>query len=366
MTTTKERIALIAVPGVEGGVDECMVYMMPEGSVSERWRSVRLVTRGSRPAAAPLVLLGAALQLVLRRLRGQVDILHLNISHKGSTVRKLFLAAVARLIGVPYVLQIHTGNYATFYAELPGWARTIVRRLFLDSAHAFALGQVFVDLLVEEMGLSPDKVSVLRNGVPLKEPAHIVADTASPDESATGDDTPVKLLFTGRIGERKGTFDLLQALGRIQDLPWSAVISGDGDVDRARAMARDLGIADRIEVKGWQPRHEIDRFVAEAEVFLLPSNREAMSISLLEAMAGELCCIATPVGAQGDILVHGENSLVCRPGDVDGLEAAIRKAVAEPELRHRLGVAARSTVIEECTIEANRERLLGTYDQALT
>lgn len=329
-----------------------------------------LVTKGSRGALAPLVFAGALLRLVVLSVGGRVDLVHLNVSSRGSTVRKLLVGAVARLVGRPYVIQLHGGGFERFHRNLPGPARVAVRWFFRGAGQVFVLGEPFRQLVRDEVGVDEASIAVLRNAVTMPAERPPLASGPSEgegrgDRDGAGDGEPV-VLFTGRIGPGKGVPELLDALSRLSATPWRAVIAGDGDVEGTRARVAELGLADRIEVRGWQSRSEVAALLAEASVFVLPSHLEALSVSLLEAMAEELCCVATPVGAHGEIVEHERNGLLVTPGDVDELSDALRRALTDPELRSELGAAARATVAATCSTEVVAEQLSTTYERILS
>lgn len=348
----------VAVPGLTGGVDEAARHLFGDRAVTGRWAPRLLVTRGQRPTLAPLVLVRSVMTLVGWRLTGRVRLLHLNMSSKGSAARKMVLATVARLIGLPYVIQVHGGGFAAFYDGLPGWARRPVRAVFRGARHVFVLGIPFRHLVEDTIGVDPVRVSILRNAVPLP--------TRSADERPDpGDGTPL-VLFTGRLGAGKGVPELIEALGSVADLPWRAVLAGDGDVEGTRAAVTDLGLADRIDVRGWQSRQTVSGLLASADVFVLPSHLEALSVALLEAMADGVCCIATPVGAHGEVVTDEENGLLVEPGDQRALSEALRRALSDSALRQRLGRAARRTIEETCSTEVVADELSSVYEEILS
>jgi len=347
---------LVAVPGLAGGVDEAARHLFGSPEMGRRWQVTTLVTKGSRGSTAPLVFALALARVVVRSIGGRADLLHLNVSSRGSTVRKLVVASVARLVGVPYVIQLHGGGFDGFYRDLPGPAKAVVRWFFRGAGQVFVLGEPFRRLVRDDVGIDESCIAILRNAVTM--PEH-------PSALAAGDEIPL-ILFTGRIGPGKGVPELLDALSRLAETPWRAVIAGDGDAAGTQARAAQLGLADRVEVRGWQSRAQVADLLAEASVFVLPSHLEALSVSLLEAMAEGLCCIATPVGAHAEIVDHGANGLLVTPGDVDELTDALGQAVTDADLRVRLGAAARARVAATCSTEVVADQLSATYERMLS
>ena len=107
-------------------------------------------------------------------------------------------------------------------------------------------------------------------------------------------------------------------------------------------LACELGLADRIHCLG--KTEDVGSYLAAATAFVLPSLSESMPNTLLEAVRAGLPCVGSNVGAVADILLGGEKpcGLVVPPGDVPALAQAMRRLIAEPDLRAALSVAARS------------------------
>jgi glycosyltransferase involved in cell wall biosynthesis len=156
--------------------------------------------------------------------------------------------------------------------------------------------------------------------------------------------------FVGRMVREKGVLDLVDAFARLcRDWPGDARLILVGEalpsdrrraLEEARAMAARLGVAERVLFAGMlDPPWEA---VAAMDAFVLPSWREGMPTSLLEAMALGRACVATRVrGCREAIDAPGENGLLIPPRDPARLAEALRRLAERPELRARLGATAR-------------------------
>ena len=161
---------------------------------------------------------------------------------------------------------------------------------------------------------------------------------------------PVRLLFVGQVGRRKGVLDLLAALRRLRDQGHDVtltVVGPDqlpGELDAARARAAELTLGEAATFAG--PLHG-EALYAQFEahdVFVLPSYNEGIPAVLYEAGTFELPVVTTPVGAIGDLVRDGENGLLIEPGDVDALTAALAQLAGDVALRARLGARLRDDV----------------------
>jgi glycosyltransferase involved in cell wall biosynthesis len=172
-----------------------------------------------------------------------------------------------------------------------------------------------------------------------------------------------RIVALGLLGPRKGTPELLDALGTpaMRELDWEAIIGGNGEVEASRARAAALGLADRVQIPGWVDPATVSALLAGADIFVLPSHHEGLPVAILEAMASGLPVVTTPVGAIPEIVVAHETGLLVPPGAVEALAAALADLVKNPELRARLGKNARALVERDFRIEVIAERFLSIY-----
>ncbi len=279
-------------------------------------------------------------------------LVHIQMSSRASFWRKSVVCLMARLAGRPYLLHIHSGEFLQFYASESGpiaqrYIRSVLRRAVL----VIALSQQWRQRL---LSICPDaNVEVLSNAVAL------------PDLSQRRGGGSPQLLYLGDLKHTKGAHDLLRAFaflsGRFPAL--HLVYGGTGAIDELRALASELGVADRVRFEGWLgPDRKREAFAA-ATLFALPSYAEGMPIALMEAMAWGLPTISTPVGGIPQLIRAEINGLVVQPGDIDGLTAAIERLMSDPALRERLGQTARTTISSEFTLEATFARLAEIYSR---
>lgn len=180
----------------------------------------------------------------------------------------------------------------------------------------------------------------------------------------TGRGRALQIGAAARLVASKGLDVLIRAFASV-DLPDARLrIAGDGPEEGAlRRLCRELGVADRVEFLGRLPQ-ALELF-QQADVVVVPSRDDAFPLVVLEAFACGRCVIASAVGGIPEAVRDGETGLLVRPGDPQDLAGALSEAYQSPELRARLGAAARAAYEAEFTADRMGERTCEVYQEVL-
>jgi glycosyltransferase involved in cell wall biosynthesis len=344
----------IATPnglGGRGGIDRMNDMLIDVISAAPELNVVveRLVTRGNGSVIfAPISLCLALFRLWRAARRRQVDVVHICLSLKGSAYRKIIVALFARYCGAPYVVHLHGGGFEYFWLTAGSRLRRAVDRMFVESQRIVVLGHYWVDVLAGWLPETRNKIDVFPN-----------ATYAATGENEPALDRRVRLTFLGELGRRKGTPQLMEALGRLADRhDWTATLAGNGDVEETRASARRLGIADAVDIPGWLDAEATAQVLRRSDIIVLPTFIENLPMIILEAFACGVPVITTPVAAITEVLDHERNGLLVPVGDINALVDAIRRLIDDEDLRHRLGKAARTDHAQAYDIRDYAARLV--------
>ena len=136
---------------------------------------------------------------------------------------------------------------------------------------------------------------------------------------------PLRLMFAGDLGPRKGGEYLIRALKNIKDLPWQLEIIGTIDAD-IKARFSEFLTDKRVLISGYLNRIELAKHMSHADVFIFPSLAEGSARVVFMALASGCFVITTP--NSGSIVQDGIHGLLVPPGDSGALEMAIRKSLA--------------------------------------
>jgi glycosyltransferase involved in cell wall biosynthesis len=191
---------------------------------------------------------------------------------------------------------------------------------------------------LRRLGLSRDRVSVVPCGV----------DTAAftPNGPVAPRTERPRLLVLGRLVERKGQDDAVRALTRVPDAELVVVggpppeqVDGDPEVRRLRAIASEVGVADRLRFTGSVARADVPAWVRSADVVLAVPWYEPFGITPLEAMACGRPVVATAVGGLVDTVVDGVTGDLVPPRDPARLGETLAALLADDRRRAAYGAA---------------------------
>jgi glycosyltransferase involved in cell wall biosynthesis len=265
------------------------------------------------------------------------------------------LAKLLRLLGIPYVVQVHGANFNNFWKGTPQSIHRSIARFFENSGCVILLGeQIAADFIDENPRLAP-LIRVIYN-----------ASRPVPS-SVRRQPENVRILFLGRIGTRKGVPQLIEALQMLDDLPgWDALIAGDGGVKESLTAVAARKLQHRVSVCGWLDQSAVEEALSGSSILALPSFEEALPMAIVEAFAHGLAVVATPVGAIAEIVKHRETGLLVEPGDVTGLALALTELLSDPELLQRLGRQARAFHAMHLDIDRQSSELVAIWKRLAT
>lgn len=212
-------------------------------------------------------------------------------------------------------------------------------------------------------GIDPERISVVRDGIPLSEAPPDPAERDRVRRLLHLAPADRLVLNVAHLSAEKGQSDLIAAAPRIHAaVPNSRVaIVGGGklreQLEREAAAAGDAPIL----LAGFWPPERISSLLAAASVFVLPSRQEGLGSILLEAMAAGVPVVAASAGGIPDIVRDGSTGLLVPPGDPDALAAAVVRLLGDQALAARLAAAALEFVRKEGSADRMVEETIGVY-----
>jgi len=305
------------------------------------------------------LLIGRVMCLYRFLRRGGFDVLHTHLIHA-----TLIGRIVGRLAGVPVIVsqENNTSNWRkrNILVNLL-YALTVVQ-----VQRIIAISEAVKRCLIEIGNVDPKKIEVLYDGVDLQEFRPRNIDHELRRSLHLEDASPI-VGCIGRLDPRKGHCYVIQALSKLSsDYPnIRLILVGDGDQrERLTKLGQQLGVAEKIMFVGTQK--DVRRYLSLLDVFVLPSLQEALSISLIEAMAMGKAVLATNVGGIPEVVTDGEDGLLVPSHNEQRLAEGIRVLIENKPLADRLGSSARRKVEEKFDLNTSVHRLEQIYYELLT
>ncbi len=211
-----------------------------------------------------------------------------------------------------------------------------MEKQMLKYSHLIVANSNYTAEKITQMGLSKDKVKVI---YPAYDPALLNKQDEVKDSLREG---KINLLFVANCLPHKGLHFLIPALHLVKNIPFVLDIVGDYTlnvtyVKKIKRAIKKYGLEEQVFWHGKVSREEIGQYYSRADIFVLPSLKEAFGLVLLEAMAFGLPVVATRVGGIPEVVEHQKTGLLVPPGNIVALSQAITILVKDENLRRQYG-----------------------------
>lgn len=254
-----------------------------------------------------------------------------------------FLAGtlVARRTGVPLFLEVNAplADERSRHGGLglPRLARWLERFVWRSADRVFAVTGV-LKAMIAVAGVPAERIEVVPNGIDPARFASLPLRPEAPD--------PVVLGFVGFVRDWHGLDAVIAAMAADREMRLELMIVGDGPaVSALHTQAEALGVANRVRFPGLAAHEAIPGLVAGFDIALQPRVvAYASPLKLFEYMAAGKAIVAPDQPNIREVLSDGETALLFDPAVPDAMWVAIRRLVADPAMRSRLGAAARMEI----------------------
>ncbi len=285
------------------------------------------------------------------------DIVHVHTDSGVGFYPRGLMTFWAKQFGAKAILHMHGAEFKEFYNALTPARQRLTKRFLIANSVLLVLSKEWQQFFAS-IGIAPEKIVVKTNSVFL------------PDLSERNENRDrLVVLYLSRIEERKGVYELLDAIKNYPELRerFSFVIAGPGthSSDDVRTRVASLGFSDFVEMPGPLVGKDKDKAYRNADIYLLQSFAEGMPIGLLEAMSYGLACITTPVGGIPDVVRDRKNGLLIPPGDPRALAEALKLLAGDSALTDSMGRQARRTIEERFSWETHAEEISRLYYRIL-
>ncbi|UPA31292.1 glycosyltransferase family 4 protein [Terrisporobacter glycolicus] len=286
------------------------------------------------------------LNLIYSIKKYNIDIVHIHVAQKGSFYRKSIILFICKFLNVKTIFHIHGSHFDKFYNEGSMGLKKLITYVLNSCDKIIVLSEeweVFINKITKK------QVTVMHNAVYV--------------ESKSYNNKGKKITFLGRLGSRKGTYDLLSILDQI-DLEKNGIklyLCGDGDIDEVKNYLKKLHLKENVVVTGWIDNKEKEEILKDTIINILPSYHEGMPMAILETMSKGIPNISTNVGGITRVIKNFENGIVNNPGDNNALKNSINMLINDEKLRENLSNNAYSKIQREYSIDVYNKKIAGIY-----
>ncbi|MGG7058130.1 glycosyltransferase family 4 protein [Clostridium tertium] len=226
----------------------------------------------------------------------QVSLVHIHMSENGSCYRTMILIIVSKFFGNTVLVHSHGSEIEKFYFDLGDGFKKKLFNNILQKADCIVVltpgWKKFWERIVKS-----EKIIIIPNSVTI--PKEL--------KKANNMNDKLKVLFLGKVGKRKGIYDLIDAMNiLIKDkINVELFIGGDGELDKCNKYIEKLNLKNKVHLCGWVEKEKKENLLRDADLLVLPSYFESFGIVLLEAMAYKLPVICSNGGYMHEVVDDG-------------------------------------------------------------
>ncbi|MCS6803939.1 MAG: glycosyltransferase family 4 protein [Acidobacteriota bacterium] len=316
----------------------------------------------------PLVNLKTVLALYRLMRRERYEIVHVH------TLSAAFVGRLAAwLAGVPLILYTFRGF--AFYAGAPWYIKPL--NLLIEwlcrpmTDFFFSQSEENRQRAIRYGVIDPARSLTIGNGIRLADFITSPADSAAIGAAVRQEwGIPASAIVVGMVGrlvKEKGVVELIEAAEHIRRVRRDVVFLMVGEAlhsdigmrEQLRQMIERRGLTDHFVFTGF--RHDVARFYHAMDICVLPSYREGMPRSIMEAMACGKPVVASDIAGCRDEVVHGQTGWLVPVKDAAALGDALLKLINDPALAQRMGQAGQQRARELFDEERISERIVETY-----
>lgn len=275
----------------------------------------------------------------------QIDIVHFHVAQKGSFYRKVllswFVPKRCRLI-----FHMHASQFDVFYAKQPLIMKKFVERSLNRMDLIVALS---IEWQQFYQSITKTPISIIENAVEIpEEPIYVARDSK-------------KVITLGRVGERKGSYDILTVAQRMPAIDF--FLFGDGEIEKVRNIVEQKKIKN-VKVMGWISAVEKEALFSTTDLHFLPSYHEGLPMSILETMSYGIPNMGTNIGGIPQVITK-ESGMLVSPGDVDAMVEQINEFFQSGKLRTSYSKKAREKIEKQFSLHFYFDKWNETYEKIM-
>lgn len=347
----KKPEVLIIGPKAQGGISSVLDLYKDFGLIDNK-KVGFLASYKSNNALLRLIVFGLFLieYIWILLTNNELRIIHIHSASEGSFYRKYFVFKLAKLFDKKVIYHIHCPGFCEVYKESPVFIQKRIEEVLNGSDLILVLSESWkkeISALCQN-----ENIKILYNPCVIKDFEKIPTDK-------------INVLFMGRIGKRKGVYDIIDSAKLITNPDIEINLYGDGDLKEFEKLIGENNLQTKVNLKGWIFGDKKDTAYKSADIYILPSYEEGLPMSVLEAMSYALPVISTHVGGTPDAVEDNVNGFLIQPGDYNTLAQKINLLSENKELREKMGRESLRIAKEKFDVNVIIKQLRQIYDELI-
>lgn len=244
--------------------------------------------------------------------KNKIDIVYFHISEGASIKRTELLLKKIKKLNVKTILHHHGANFLTWYESLNNTKKNKVTTMLSSVDTNIVLSEKLKKEYLKIVKIN--NIEFVYNGV----------NVTNENKYLLNFNDRKYILFLGRLGERKGIYDLIEAL-REANIPsmYKLVICGDGEIEKVQSLVNTYHLSEKVIVKGWIDGNQKEEILNNTIINILPSYNEGLPMSILETMSLGIPNISTNIASIPEVIKNNETGILISPGDVNALKKSL-------------------------------------------
>ncbi|MDD2498496.1 MAG: glycosyltransferase family 4 protein [Desulfitobacteriaceae bacterium] len=293
----------------------------------------------------------------LLRLRKTIRFYNPDILLLHTPVAYFWGRAAAIGLGIKAVLTVEHLAMKNYNGQIGRWINIVQSHIISDKT--ICVSDDVKAVVKEELFLPDDKIQIINNGIPVQKFSEATLRNFPQNK-------PAKIIMVSRLDQQKDPETLIRAIALLsqQGIDVKLDFVGDGTLrETLERLTKDLGLTHLVSFLGM--RSDVPKLLFDSDIFVLSTHREGLPISLLEAMAIGLPCIATAVPGTLNVIEEGISGLLVKENDPVGLSQAISFLIKNPNTASDFGREAQKRVLDKFNIRRTAREYEKVFDRAL-
>jgi len=287
----------------------------------------------------------------------EYSIFHMHLSTDSSIYRKRILLEMAHAFGKKVILHTHGAAFFKKYNNKSEQEKRFIRKTLNKTDLLIVLS--YIRKKEYSKIVTPEKIIPVYNFTPDPKFKRVFTKHSKNDAK---NKLPCGIML-GRIGERKGTGLLINAVNEIREEKFVINIYGDGDIETYKKQVADLNLTKKVFLPGWISGKQKEKILKNADFFILPSFNEDLPIGIIEAMSYKLPIISTRTGGIPEQVKNNFNGFLIDCGNKKALAKAIKHLATDSGIRERMGKNSYKLYLERFERSVVEKQISNIYDE---